>query len=192
MTKIKKKDSNLKIDPTVRDVLKLLATGAVLTSAVLIPGTAVLFKEIMKYKEQKDFADWEKFNLWRLRQVLKRLEKQKIISIHGDIIQITDRGKRRVLKYNLETMILKRKIDGKWRIIMYDIADMKKTERETFRGMLKKLKLFQLQESVYLTPFVCEDEIEYLRQLFHIGNEVMVIKVVGIENEEAYKKYFGI
>lgn len=189
---VKKEKNNNKIDPRVKDILTLLATGTVLTSTILIPGSALLYKEYLKYKKNKDQDKWEKFNLWRLKQILKRLQSQKIIEVKGDQILITDKGIKKILKYDMETMTLKAKTDGKWRIILYDIADMKKQERELFRSMLKKLKLYQLQESVYLTPFVCEDEIEYLRQRFNIGNDVLVLKVTGIENENAYKKYFGI
>jgi hypothetical protein len=181
-----------KIDPHVKDILTLLASGAILTASILVPPTTILYKEFEKYKRNKEYDQWQKFNLWRLKQVLKRLERQKTIEVKGDQIVITDKGKKKVLQYNLETMSLRPKTDGKWRIIMYDISNMKKQERELFRSMLKKLQLLQLQESVYLTPFVCDDEIEFLRQQFNIGNDVIVLKVVGIENEPAYKKYFGI
>ena len=89
-------------------------------------------------------------------------------------------------------MQLREKTDGKWRLIVYDVAELRKGERELFRLMLKKLKCFPLQESVYLTPFVCDDEIEYLRNIFNIDTEVKVIKVSGLENEIAYRKYFGL
>jgi CRISPR/Cas system-associated endoribonuclease Cas2 len=181
-----------KIDPRVKDILTLLTSGAILTAAILTPPSMLLYKEFKKYKWGKEQTEWNKFNIWRLKQILKRLRSQKIIEIKDDRIVITNKGKRKVLQYDLETMALKPKTDGKWRIIMYDISNMKKRERDFFRSMLKKLRLLQLQESVYLTPFVCDDEIEYLRQRFNVGNDVMVLKVVGIENEAAYKKYFGI
>jgi hypothetical protein len=183
---------NKKIEPQVKDILILLAKGIVIASSILVPPSALFYKEILDYKDYKDQQEWDKFNPWRLKQILKRLEKQKVIEIRGNVIQITDKGRNKVLQYNLETMCLKKQTDGKWRIIMYDIANLKKRERELFRYMLKKLRLLQLQESVYLTPYVCEDEIEYLRQYFHIGNDVLVLKVIGIENEEAYRRYFGL
>ena len=89
-------------------------------------------------------------------------------------------------------MELERKTDGKWRVIIYDVANLKRYQRDLFRQTLERLKLRRLQESVYLTPFVCEDEIEYLRQAFQIGNEVQILKVSKLENEKAYREYFGI
>lgn len=181
-----------KIDPRVKDILKLLTAGAVLTTVVLFPGIAALGPLIKEIKENREKKDWEKFNLWRLRYVIKRLKKQKVVEIIDGLVKITDKGRQKVLRFDLDDMELKEKTDGKWRLIIYDVGELKKPQRELFRLMLKKLKFFQLQESVYLTPFVCDKEIEYLRQMFSIGKEVQVLKVSGIENENVYKTYFGI
>ena len=81
--------------------------------------------------------------------------------------------------------------DGKWRLIIYDVASTKRANSEMFRTILNKLRFLKLQRSVYLTPFKCEDEIEYLRLLFDIGNEVQILKVGSLENEAAYRRYFG-
>jgi DNA-binding transcriptional regulator PaaX len=108
-------------------------------------------------------------------------------------IKITKNGKRKLLRYDIESMQLDESSwDGKWRLITYDVAKSRKPQSDAFRYLLKKLKILKLQKSVYLTPFKCEDEIEYLRNFFEIGNEVLILKVGSIENEAAYRKYFGI
>lgn len=181
-----------KISPKVKEVLKLLAAGVILTTVVLFPGIAALGPLIEEDQRKREKKEWEKFNLRRLKQVIKRLERQKEIEITNGIVKITDKGKKKMPKYNLENMELKRKTDGKWRVIVYDIANLKKFQRELFRETLKRLKFLRLQKSVYITPFVCDDEIEYLRQAFDIGSEVLVLRVAEIENAQAYKRYFGI
>lgn len=186
------RSNRIKIDPKVRDVLKLLAAGVILSTVVLLPGIAALGSIIEEEKRKRERKEWEMFNLWRLRQVIMRLEKQKVVEIVNNVVKITDKGKKKLLRFDIENMQLKKKTDGKWRLIVYDVADLRKEQRELFRLMLKKLKCFQLQESVYLTPFVCDDEIEYLRSIFNISKEVKVIKVSGIENEIVYRKYFGL
>lgn len=184
--------SGVRIDPKVKDVLKLLAAGVVLTTVVLFPGIAALGPVIKEIQERRERKEWDKFNLWRLRQVTKRLEKQKVVEITHGIVKITDRGRRKLLKFNLDNIEIKRKTDGKWRLIIYDVANLKRSQSEFFRETLKKLNFLRLQKSVYVTPFICDDEIEYLRQLFDIGSEVLILKVAGIENEQVYKRYFGI
>lgn len=181
-----------RINPKVKDVLILLGAGTFLVASIIMPGLPLVLKPFLTEKRRREEKEWKKFNLWRLRQVIKRLAKQKLVEITDEVVKITEKGRRRLLKFNLEEMELKRKTDGKWRLIIYDIANLRKEKRELFRSMLKKLKFLRLQESVYLTPFVCEDEIEYLRQVFGINEEVLVLKVSGIENEQVYKDYFGL
>lgn len=180
------------INPKVKDVLKLLAAGVILTTVVLFPGIAAIAPLIDEEKRRRERKEWEMFNLRRLKQVIKRLESQKEVEINNGIVKITDKGKKKVFKYDLENIELKRKTDGRWRIIVYDIANLKKFQRELFRETLKRLKFLRLQKSVYITPFICDNEIEYLRQVFDIGRDVLVFKVSEIENEKPYKRFFGI
>ena len=125
MTKnITKKE--VKINPKVKEVLKLLAAGVILTTIVLFPGVAALGPLIKEEQEKRERKEWEKFNLRRLKQVVNRLEKQKEVEIIDGIVKITNKGSRKVLKYNLDSLELKKKTDGKWRVIVYDIANLKK------------------------------------------------------------------
>lgn len=184
--------SERKINPKVKDVLVLLGAGTFLAANLVVPGLPFVLKPILEEKRRRDQKEWEKFNLWRLRQVIKRFREQKIVEVSDGVVKITEKGRQKLLRFNLEEMELKRKTDGKWRLIIYDIADLRREQRENFRFMLKKLKFLKIQKSVYLTPFICDDEIEYLRQLFGIGEEVLVMKISGVENEQAYRNYFGV
>lgn len=181
-----------KIDPKVKNILILLGAGAFLSMSILMPGLPIVLKPYLNKKKENERQEWEMFNSWRLRQVISRLEKQKDVEIVDDIVKITKKGRQKLLKFDLENIELKRKTDGKWRLIIYDIANLRKPQREQFRKMLNQLNFFRLQESVYLTPFICEEEIEYLRQTFEIGREVQILKIKEIEHEDEYKKYFGL
>lgn len=190
------KSKETKINPRVKDILKLIGIGVIASTAILVPGAAVVMglsiKEYDKYKERHEENILGKYKMWRVRQIIDRLEKQKIIKIKDDIISISSKGKQKLLQYQLQEMRLKEKADGKWRIVIYDIGELNKKDREAFRGMLRRLKFLQLQKSVYLTPFPCTDEIEYIRQRFHIGGNVKMIVATALEDAEAYRAYFGL
>ena len=129
--------------------------------------------------------------------MIKRLEKQKLVEIaqidKTPVVKITEKGRQRILKFKLEEIQLDQaNWDGKWRIIIYDIAYVKRWQRELFRRILKRMNFYQLQKSVYLTPFKCTSEIEYLRQICDVGNEVVILIVSGFENDQVYKEYFGL
>lgn len=188
---------SIKVDPKVKQVLVLLGAGAFLAASVIMPGLPLAAKPFLDYQREKERNEWKKFNSWRLRQVLRRMHTQKLVEITEQdgmqVVKISENGKKKLLIYNLDEMVLGDKNwDGKWRIIIYDIFSKKKQERELFRKTLKKMKFLQLQKSVYLTPFQCRNEIEYLRQVCDVGNEVLILTVSGIENADAYKEYFGL
>lgn len=199
---IEKKQSNInKVDPKVKDILILLGAGTFLAASLVFPGLPVLAKAVIDLKNEaqteKRMKEWDKYNLWRLRQIIKRMQDSKYVEIFDDdgisVVRISEEGKKKLFKYNLEDMSLDESSwDGKWRLIIYDVALAKKSQSEMFRRTLNKLKLLKLQKSVYLTPFKCEDQIEYLRQIYDIGKETLILKVGSIENEAAYRKYFGI
>lgn len=190
-----------KIDPRTRDVLILLGAGTFLVASIVMPGLPIaagkILKEYEKEKWEKDKIKWNKYNLWRLRQMIKRMYDSKYVEIKEEngtpVVKISDKGKGKLLTYDIETMQLDdSKWDGKWRLVIYDVQAGKKTNSEMFRRTLNKLNLLKLQKSVYLTPFKCEDEIEFLRQFYGIGDEVLILKVGSLENELAYKDYYGL
>jgi len=186
-----------KIDPKVKEVLMLLGAGTFLAASIVMPNLPMVLKPFLDEKKKREENEWKKFNTWRLKQVLKRMHQQKLVEIvennEGHIVKISENGKKRLLKFNLDEMELKdQKWDGKWRIIIYDILTGKKEEASLFRKTLKRLKFLKLQRSVYLTPFKCYDEIEYLRQVCSINTEALILTVSGLENEKAYREYFGI
>ena len=190
------------ISPHVKDVLKLLGAGVLLSSLFLFPGAAagvgMILREYKKMRRERDFAEWEKYNLSRLRYMLKRLHKQKLVRISRrngqDVVELTRKGKMKRLAYNLEAMSIERpdRWDGRWRVIIYDISKLKRKSQESLRRMFKKLNLLPLQKSVYLSPYPCDREVEFLREYFDVSEEVIYIRADKIENEEYYKRYFGL
>src|SRR3989344_6132325 len=196
---LKSKDHSF--DPKTFEVLKLLATCSILIASVIVPGLPIAAGALLKIKKNIDYEnsrkEWEKFNLWRLKQVLKRMQNSKYVEIVTQrgvpVVKITDKGKEKLLKYDLQNLQLDQsKWDGRWRLIIYDVGKDKKRQVDTFRRTLNNLKVLRLQRSVYLTPFKCEDEIEYLKQVFDLDEEVQVLLIRSLDNESTYKKYFGL
>lgn len=191
------------ISPRTKDILRLVGAGVILTSVFLAPGTGIAVKAIIdlyrEIKREKDWRTWQKYNLPRLRFLLKRLARQKLVEVSKDekgftSLRLTEKGRLRTLKYHLEDMSISppKRWDGKWRLIIYDIAKFKRRQQAMFRRMLQKLKMLPLQRSVYLYPYPCDDEIEFLRQYFGVGENVIALTVSAIENETVYRRYFDI
>lgn len=177
-------------------VLSLLAKGSLLVTALALPGTARLFKGVLQ--DGSDWQDWKMFNKKYLNRTLKRLEKDKVIEIKDNgstgEVQLTEKGRKKVLKMGLETLTISKpdRWDGKWRMVFYDVFDKHKNSREKFRGYLKGAGFYPLQESVYLHAYPCEKEIEFLKYFLGMGGEVRIVIAEKIENDQEFRDYFGV
>ncbi|MEI8339257.1 MAG: CRISPR-associated endonuclease Cas2 [bacterium] len=83
------------------------------------------------------------------------------------------------------------KWDKKWRVLIFDIKESKKSLRDKVRNTLISIGFVKLQNSVWVFPYDCEDLITLLKADFSIGREVLYMIVDRIENEETLLKYFG-
>ncbi|MBM3283693.1 CRISPR-associated endonuclease Cas2 [Candidatus Gottesmanbacteria bacterium] len=176
--------------PTTEAILKLLAAGAILTMSILVPVFPIVAASFL--------GPWKDFDRRRLKDQITRLKKRKLISIvekNGEtVVALTDRGKLRVLRYNL----LKLKIskpknwDGRWRLIIFDVIEKKKRLRDAFREMVKRLGFYRLQKSVFVYPYQCKDEVEFLRQIYGVGDEVLYLTVDYLEDQEELKAHFNL
>lgn len=187
--------------PSTKEMIYLLGMGTLLLGSILMPGLGIAAGAIYRAKKKHDFEQfqkqWKKFNRYLLRRNLKRLHEQKIVDIVEEngqqVIKLTQKGRTKYLKFKLEEVSLKgTRWDNKWRLVLYDVSQLKRTRQDAFRRMLKQMNFHPLQKSVYLTPYKCKEEIEYLREYFNLGEEVLLLEVSKLENEKYYKDYFGI
>lgn len=193
----------VKLAPTTKKVLLVIGAGALIAGSLVLPGLPKIFLG----KRFEDFdvdsfigeEEWEPFDERRLRQKIKALYKAKLIKLHPInydeyVLQVTEKGRRKLLKYNLQDLSIPQpdKWDGKWRIVTYDIPKESSRARDELRYTLKKLGFLQLQKSVYLYPHSCKDVIEFIREFYDVGENVTLLTVGQLENEEAYKDFFDI
>lgn len=83
--------------------------------------------------------------------------------------------------------------DGRWRLVLFDIAETKRRSRGSLRGKLKKLGFYKLQKSAWVYPYACENEIEIVRQVYRIpDHDIVVVEVNAISRENELKEYFKI
>lgn len=182
----------------VKTVLTLLGVGTLVGLSLVSPAALVLAKPFVDAKRERERDEWKRYNPYFLRRTIHRLRRQKLVTISEkdgeSVVELTQNGKRRILRYALDDLqIEKQKIwDGKWRLVIYDVAEKKRVLRDVFRRTLQSLGFLQLQESVWLCPYPCEREISFLREYFGVGNEVLYIIAQHLEDDMPYKAYFGI
>jgi DNA-binding transcriptional regulator PaaX len=150
----------------------------------------------------KAFRKWKRSKSYNRRKVYDafyRLRKKGAIKIerknHQIYISLTEEGKKLAGWLQIDALKIKRpkKWDKKWRIIVFDISELKRLYRDAFRGKLKELGFYPLQKSVWICPFDCRDEIELLREFFGLKEkELRLIIAESIGNDKWLRKIFQI
>lgn len=127
---------------------------------------------------------------------VKYLNNKKLIYLkevnNVTTIFLTEKGKKRAIKHSLENLEIKKpkKWDKKWRIVVFDIPDKFKVSRNCFKKKLDELGFFMIQKSVYLHPYECFDEIEFIRTLYGIRVFVKYVLAEDIEEVRQIIKKF--
>lgn len=184
---------------SVKQVLAFLGTGAVVGLSLFVAPTAVMLaKPFLDAKREKEREEWKQFNPSYLKRTLARMRREKLVKIverDGEqIIELTKNGRRRIIKYSLENLSIDKSNawDGRWRLVMYDVPHRRKQLRDVFRETLKNLGFYQLQESVWVFPYPCEDQVSFLREFYGVGNEVLYVVATKLEDDAPYRTYFGL
>jgi len=172
-------------------ILGLALAGSVLAVSALSPySTASALLRLLKNK---------RYNKKNCYNVFYRLKKQGYLATeiynHQIYISLTAEGKKKAGRFQIDSLSIKKpkKWDKKWRIVIFDIAQLKKMHREAFRGKLKTLGFYLLQKSVWVCPFNCKDEIELLRSFFGLNeSELRFIVAEDVGSSEELRKFFKI
>lgn len=173
-------------------VLMGLAVGAVAFGGAMLPGVLKILSEFNKLGKNE-----EKYNKKEIENAVQNLRRQKFIEIMSNYngktkIKLTNKGKERLVEISFDTLEIKKpkKWDGKWRMIIFDIPDRFKLAREALREKIRELGLCQLQKSVWIHPFECEDEILFIAETFEIERYVEIITVEKFMHENIARRLF--
>lgn len=174
-----------------KDILYwLMIAGAVYIAA----GHPSFARNILKARKS-----WKNHSRKKIYDTFYKLRKQGLIEITNDgsqiHIKLTDEGRKKAGYFQINDLSIKKpKVwDKKWRIVIFDIAELKKFYREAFRGKIKELGFRLLQKSVWVHPFDCKAEIELLREFFGLSKrDLRIIVAQDLEGDEEIKEYFKL
>lgn len=182
----------------VKHILSLIGVAGVVGLSIIAPSAAMIAKPFLDDERRRQHNSWKRYNPALLRASIRRLHAQKYVELieqNGEeVVSLTDAGKRRVLKYSLNELTIEKseRWDGRWRMIIYDVENSKKRLRDVFRAALKSLGFLLLQESVWIYPYPCENQIAFLKEYYGVGSEVLYVVATTLEDDSPYKTYFGL
>ena|SRR3989344_6907501 len=173
------------------DILYTLFISGVIVMALSSPYTGVALWRAWQRKkryQKRQFAT----TFHRLRRNnLLRIERQG----HEVRISLTPKGKEVAGYMEIEKLRIQKSKhwDGLWRIVVFDIAELRRFERNAFRGMLREIGFVHFQKSVWAQPFPCKREVDILRNFFGLsGIEVQLLEAKIIGDDGHLRKFFQV
>jgi len=177
----------------------LLVAGALvgaITLAAVAPNIIGVMGRLTKKKKVGPYyfkCDQKEFS--RALTYLKNRHLIEVIHEPGSrtSLRLMPKGERKYYIHLFDKMSIEepKKWDGWWRIVIFDIPERFKIAREAIRQKLQNLGFFQIQKSVFVIPYPCEKEINFIRQFFGLQNQIRIIRADYFQGEQAARRFFG-
>ena len=168
-----------------RIILQTISIAGIIGVSLVAPGVIVAMKKLGILPKNRE---GEIIGTSR-----NRLIKNGYLKYQNGKLTITERGERYLMKEIIyEKLKNKKKWDGKWRVLIFDIPERKKTMREYIRHNSISIGFMRLQDSVWIYPYDCEDLITLLKADLKIGKDVLYMIVEALEYDKPVKSYFGL
>jgi hypothetical protein len=177
--------------PIKRKILLLLGAGVALGFANNPRSQKYIFKALKK--------DWQNVEKQYLYKVVREFKNNRLIDFvqqenGATKIILTEKGKRMVLEFKIDEIKIAKplKWDKRWRMVMFDIPEKRRNEGNILRGKLKEIGFKEIQKSVFVHPFPCLDEINFIMEYYHLRSYVRYGEIVSISNEEELRLKFSL
>ena len=171
-------------------MLTAVMLGGVVLVAATIPNAAQLLRFFPGFKKGARFNYKAKTVLGHLadRGCIEFVEKEG-----KRYARITEKGEQ-MLQFETEkvTMAKKRRWDRRWRIVIFDIPERRKSVRAKLRRYMQEYGFVRLQDSVWVYPHDCEDLIALVKTSFRIGADVLYLIVERLEHDTHLREHFAL
>ncbi|MEK7128557.1 MAG: hypothetical protein AAB933_03280 [Patescibacteria group bacterium] len=99
---------------------------------------------------------------------------------------------KRKFFYSQAVKIKRRKWDGKWRVVVFDVWENTRSKRDALRYEIKNFGFIQLQRSVWIYPYPCEEFIELLKSSLSFGKNIRYMVLEKLDHDDKLKKFFKL
>lgn len=126
---------------------------------------------------------------YALTRSIKNLVQSGCVKmLHSDnknYLKLTKKGKSKLNCIRLEGSgaLVSNTWDGLWRIIILDIPEERKKEREALRYLLKKANFTCIKNTVWISPLPYENLFTNIKKDLALGTELMIIVADKLDEE---------
>lgn len=166
--------------------------AAALSLMVAAPNTVQLLKYIDPYIGRRNAHK-------RMSQAIGRLISKKYLvrtgrGVHARLA-LTAKGERyaeSLLNSYTAALAQPKKWDGRWRVVIFDIWESRRSVRDRLRFLLRRIGFVKIQNSVWVYPYDCEEVIVLIRAELKTGKSVSYLIADALEGDSELRKIFGL
>lgn len=192
------------IKPSPKSPKKAKISKEILKSLSSKPASSVLglkneLLEVLHDAQHKDSSQASKEASYAVSRAIKNLEGSGYIEViqsdNTKYARLTREGKQK--NYSLlldnENVLVPTEWDGLWRIVMLDLPEARKSEREALRYLLKKAGFVCVKNSVWVTPYPYEHLFINIKKDLGLTTEFMIFVTANLdpETQTEFFKTFG-
>ena len=109
-------------------------------------------------------------------------------------IRLTSVGKKQLEGYKRKDISIykPKKWDKKWRIVIFDIPESRRTVRNKLRNTLLNWGFVRLQNSIWVYPYECEELITMLKADLRVGKDILYVVAEKVEYDKNFKSRFNL
>ena len=167
-------------------ILSTIAVSGLLTLAVVAPNTIQLLRSfgVDPRKRQGEI----------IKRARDKLVQKGFLFYENRFLKITKKGKEELDRIKLKDWEVEKpkKWDKRWRMLIFDIPEYKRSVRDKIRQTLAHVGFVKVQQSVWIYPYNCEDFVTLLKADFKIGKDLLYLIVDSMENDKNFRKKFDV
>ena len=109
-------------------------------------------------------------------------------------VRLTKKGEEKLARYDLGELKVERpkRWDGKWRLVIFDIRERRRSTRDLLRQQLQGLGLVRLQNSVWVYPYDFSEITVLFKADAAVGKDILYLTVEELENDGWLRRRFGL
>lgn len=121
---------------------------------------------------------------------------EEIETAQSSFYRITPGGRQKLrdIKLSNPTSLVDTRWDGFWRMVILDLPESRKSERDSIRYILKKAGFLCMKNSVWISPFPFEHLFLNIKNDLGLHDEIMIVVTQHIDptTEKSLKESFGL
>lgn len=167
-------------------ILYSVAAAGIITVGLLAPNVlgAMAKFGILPGKRQREIVETSR----------SRMVKRGLLAYENGKLRLAKKGEEQLRRLRLLDYKLKKpkRWDGKWRVLIFDIPEDRKTLRDKVRNTFEMLGFKRLQDSVWIYPYDCEDLIALMKADFRVGKDLLYLVVESLEYDRPLREHFKL